>query len=180
MTLERIAKLLDLIDSNYEKYREASEDKKKLKVGLWYDTFKNDSEQTVWSAVQRYMISSPYPPTVADIREEIRRMSMLGADDLETALRDACKQVARLRMNSDGEFETCMTAEDFEKLPREIREFAKSRQGLIQIGAQLAFEPERTLDGFRRSARITQREMDLERVRGNEKLQTCEETHLLP
>jgi len=64
MTKAETAKLLTLIAANYSKF-----DVPDIKVNLWFELLNDLPFNLVQTALKKVMLTSPYPPTIADLRK---------------------------------------------------------------------------------------------------------------
>jgi hypothetical protein len=75
MTKEEIMKLLAIIHSSFPNhYKNFDEMMLKLSVQMWHKAFEDQSFPVVFGAVSKYILSHKFPPTIADIREEVVNM----------------------------------------------------------------------------------------------------------
>lgn len=73
MTLEETIKLLALIKLAYPNaYKDIDKDSQLATVNLWHRVFGNTQFQIVQIALEHYIKGSKFPPTIADIIEELQ------------------------------------------------------------------------------------------------------------
>lgn len=65
MTESEVIKLLGMVYSAYPNMKEVT----KTTVSLWYECLKDMDVKDGLAAVKKHILESPYPPTIADIRE---------------------------------------------------------------------------------------------------------------
>lgn len=80
MTLVEAAKLLTLIAAAWPQF-EPTEDK----VLLWHELFADVSFEVAQAALKKLMVSSPFPPSIADLRREVVAVTVPLEDQISPA-----------------------------------------------------------------------------------------------
>lgn len=104
-------------------YADISKEDAQNTIVLWEDMFKGDDGQLVMAAVNNLIANFKYPPTIADIKEEMYKLTNKEVAPIELW------SIAK-RMIGKGLY---MTQAEFETYPAEIRAFFGGLSGLKDI-----------------------------------------------
>ena len=84
---------------------------------VWFRLVKDINYKDAENAIQKHMASSPYPPTIADIRKGAAEMASQASGDTEIDALTAWAMVRKAAQNSNYHSE-----EEFEKLPSAVQQ----------------------------------------------------------
>lgn len=104
-------------------YADMSRDEAEDTIVLWTDMFAEDDANLVAMAVNNLIVNLKYPPTIADVKEEMYKLSNKEVAPIELWL------VAK-KMISSGLY---MTQEEFDTYPNEVKSFFGGLSGLKDI-----------------------------------------------
>ena len=91
-------------------------------VNVWFDAFKDEDSRVVGMAAKNYAKVSSYPPTIAGVMEQVRKIKSPETDaDLWALIEKAA---------SNG---TYHSVEEFEKLPPECQSFIGGPSALKEL-----------------------------------------------
>lgn len=124
MNREQIIVILKLLKIAYPKfYVNMTKDEAENTINLWLDMFKSDNPQTVMIATKELISNFKFPPTIADVKEQIAKITVKKTDLTEewNALQ---KAISNSLYNS---------VESFEKLPSIAKKFVGSPAQLKEI-----------------------------------------------
>jgi hypothetical protein len=124
ITREEIIKILTIIKTAYPKYyanmtKQDAEDT----VALYSEMFMNDNSTLVAAAVKNIITKSTYPPTIAEIKTEIYKMT----NEVETPI-ELWNMLKKAISNS-----TYNSKEEFDKLPDQVKRFVGSPNALRDL-----------------------------------------------
>ena len=81
MNREQIIVILKLLKTAYPKfYMNMTKDDAENTINLWLDMFKSDNPQTVMVAVKELISNFKFPPTIADVKEQIAKITIKKTD----------------------------------------------------------------------------------------------------
>lgn len=117
MNREETTQILIILASNYRFYSEqmSEQGKSDILVKTWQSCFNDISYEVVANAVKKVMLTSPYPPTVAEVRKQA--IEMINPTTNQTAI-EAWNEA--YGMICSGLY---MTQEQFETASPEIKKF---------------------------------------------------------
>lgn len=124
---------------------------------VWYALFKGEDYQLVQTAVQRHMLTCKFPPTPAEIREQMVQLTMPKSLNEE----EAWQLVIRAVRNSNYHAE-----EEFEKLPLSVQKAIASPTNL----RELAMMPTETVNSVEKSHFFRVYRTETERAKETAKL----------
>ena len=91
MTIQEIGNLLDILEANYgQKFYDGVSRDNVTKV--WAVSFQNDDPKMVLSAVQKYINTSSYKPTIADIRKLMVQVQVMTEIEVFQAIKEAVRK----------------------------------------------------------------------------------------
>lgn len=117
MTKQETIQVLTLLAGNYESFSKRTETEEQVEImkNTWQECLGDLDYRLVLEAVKKTMITSPYPPTIADIRKNA--IEMIKPTTLKTAIEswnEAYSMICR------GLY---MTQEQFEMASPEVKKF---------------------------------------------------------
>lgn len=113
MTLQETAGIMTILHTAYPHYyANATDEEKKAALNLWSTMFDDYDYNTVAAAVKAVIATSKFPPTVADINEKLRLLTMPQSMGETEAWCKVRKAICNGYYNS---------REEFEKLPDECK-----------------------------------------------------------
>lgn len=124
---------------------------------VWYALFKGDDYQLVQTAVQRHMLTVKFPPTPAEIREQMVQLTTPKALNEEEAWQLVIKAVRNSNYNAD---------EEFAKLPESVQRAVASPTNL----RELAMMPTETVNSVEKSHFFRVYRTETERAKETAKL----------
>lgn len=96
MTIQEIGVMLDILEANYgQKFYDGVNRDNVLK--LWASSFQNDDPKIVMQAVQKYISTMSYKPTIADIRKRMVQVQLMTEIEVFQSIKNA------VRMANDDE-----------------------------------------------------------------------------
>lgn len=104
-------------------YADMSKEDAQNTIVLWEDMFKEDNGQLVMAAVDNLIVNFKYPPTIADVKEEMYKLTNKEVAPIEL-------WVIAKKMIGKGIY---MTQEEFEQYPDTIKAFFGGLSGLKDI-----------------------------------------------
>lgn len=165
MTRREVAELMTILQANYpDSFRGQSDEVVGAKVALWYDFFKDNPKEVVFSAAKAFMATDTkgFMPNVGQINEQIQRLNT----PEEMTAGEAWGYVAKALRNS-----TYGSAEEFAKLPPLIQRVIGSPEQLKEWAMMEADVVQSVISSnFQKSFRIGQdRSRDFEKLPGDVK-----------
>jgi len=112
-----------LIAEEHPKFLETPNPKKRLE--FWAEAFQYVPYELAEFATRRALIESVYQPKLADIVQRIKEVATPKNDTVTDAWNALSKAAGRASV---------MTAEEYEKLPYEVKRFCGGRTGLLNLG----------------------------------------------
>lgn len=81
MNKQEIVKLLLIIKGTYPNHfnRIDDEETSKLTIEMWHSAFKDQDFLTVFKCTQKHILQKTFPPTIAELREEVIKVTNKGA-----------------------------------------------------------------------------------------------------
>jgi len=74
-----------------------------MAIDLWYRAFKDQEFKTVWLAVEQYIHMSHFPPTIADIRERVVKITHPEPDNSEEKWLEVLEAVRKYGSYNEGD-----------------------------------------------------------------------------
>lgn len=125
MTRDEVIKILTILKTAYPKYyANMKKEEAENTIELYSDMFKSDDANLVAIAVKSMINKLPFPPTIADIRNEIYSLTTEKEAPIEL-----WNKLKKAISNS-----TYNSVEEFNKLPEKVKKFVGSPQGLRELG----------------------------------------------
>lgn len=115
MSKEETIQVITLLAGNYNNIAEKDKIQKQLMINTWFRLLGDLDYRLVLEAVKKAMITSPYPPTVHDIRKNA--IEMINPSTQRTAIEAWNEAYAMICRG------TYMTEEEFEKASPEVKKF---------------------------------------------------------
>lgn len=127
MVRQEVIQVLTLLAGNYESFakRAETDEQVEMLVSTWLECLGDLDYKVVLQAVKKSIISSPYPPTIHDIRKNA--VQIMNPIQQKTAI-EAWNEA--LNMISGGLY---MTQEQFNKYSPEVRKFFGSVNQVKQL-----------------------------------------------
>lgn len=118
MNRDQVVAILGTLKTAYPRfYAEMSKQEMYNTIDLWTEMFKNDNPVHVTAAVKSLIVSFKFPPTIADIKDEMYKLTKT-EEDTPVEQWNAIKKAMR---NS-----AYNAVEEFEKLPEVAKKFVGS------------------------------------------------------
>lgn len=140
MTKAQIEGLLNTISGAYKRYaRNESTAEKTAELTIWYEMLKNDDPVIVGRVLREHIALSVFPPTIAEIRAGIRRLTMPDPAELLKILNKQGNKSLKEKMElveelTAGRVETyrhtSLKTEAFNELPEVLKLYVKTPTGL--------------------------------------------------
>lgn len=154
MTREDTIKILSILRGAYPAfYRDISKQEAESTISLWCGMFEEEPYELVGAAVKAFIScdSKGFPPAIGQIKERIRQIT----EPQEMTEQEAWSLVSKALRNS-----AYGSAEEFEKLPEEIKAVVHDPSQLKQWAMAEADEVETVIaSNFMRSFRVKQKTM---------------------
>lgn len=115
MNRQETIQVITLLAGNYNSIAEKDKIQKQLMIDTWLECLRDLEYRLVLEAVKKTMITSPYPPTIADIRKNA--IEMIKPSTSKTAI-EAWNEAYTMICRG-----TYMTEEEFEKASPEVKKF---------------------------------------------------------
>ena len=115
MNRQETIQVITLLAGNYNSIAEKDKIQKQLMINTWLECLGDLEYRLVLEAVKKTMITSPYPPTIADIRKNA--IEMIKPSTSKTAI-EAWNEAYTMICRG-----TYMTEEEFEKASSEVKNF---------------------------------------------------------
>ena len=151
MTREETIQVITLLAGNYNSIAEKDKTQKQLMINTWQECLGDLDYKVVLQAVKMAIISSPYPPTIHDIRKNA--IEILKPNEKRSAI-EAWEEAHK--MISNGIY---MTAEEFEKASPEVKKFF----GNVRQVKELAMTDSDTVNTVTKGQFLKQYEILVER-----------------
>lgn len=130
MNREQTTQILIILASNYKFYNEQMSEagKSDVLVKTWQSCFKDISYEVVANAVKKAMLTSEYPPTIAEVRKQA--IEMINPTENKTAIEawnEAYKMICGGLYMTQEQFETASPAvKKFFGNARQVKELAQT------------------------------------------------------
>ena len=115
MNRQETIQVITLLAGNYNSIAEKDKIQKQLMINTWLECLGDLEYRLVLEAVKKTMITSPYPPTIADIRKNA--IEMIKPSTSKTTI-EAWNEAYTMICRG-----TYMTEDEFEKASPEVRKF---------------------------------------------------------
>lgn len=151
MNKQETAQVITLLAGNYSSISDKTKEQKQMMLNTWQECLGDLDYRVVLQAVKMAIISSPYPPTIHDIRKNA--IEILKPNEKRSAI-EAWEEAHK--MISNGIY---MTAEEFEKASPEIKKFF----GNVRQVKELAMTDSDTVNTVTKGQFLKQYEILVER-----------------
>lgn len=151
MNKQETAQVITLLAGNYSSISDKTKEQKQMMLNTWQECLGDLDYRVVLQAVKMAIISSPYPPTIHDIRKNA--IEILKPNEKRSAI-EAWEEAHK--MISNGIY---MTAEEFEKARPEIKKFF----GNVRQVKELAMTDSDTVNTVTKGQFLKQYEILVER-----------------
>lgn len=115
MNRQETIQVITLLAGNYNSIAEKDKTQKQLMINSWLECLGDLDYRLVLESVKKTMITSPYPPTIADIRKNA--IEMIKPTTSKTAI-EAWNEAYKMICKG-----TYMEEEEFEKASPEVKKF---------------------------------------------------------
>ena len=115
MNKQETIQVITLLAGNYNSIAEKDKTQKQLMINTWLECLEDLDYRLVLESVKKTMITSPYPPTIADIRKNA--IEMIKPTTSKTAI-EAWNEAYSMICKG-----TYMEEEEFEKASPEVKKF---------------------------------------------------------
>ena len=115
MTRQETIQVITLLAGNYDSIANKDKTQKQLMINTWQECLGDLDYRLVLEAVKKTMITSPYPPTIADVRKNA--VEMLKPSTQKTAI-EAWNEAYKMICNG-----LYMTEEQFKMASPEVQKF---------------------------------------------------------
>lgn len=115
MNKQETIQVITLLAGNYNSIAEKDKNQKQLMINTWLECLGDLDYRLVLESVKKTMITSPYPPTIADIRKNA--IEMIKPTTSKTAI-EAWNEAYSMICKG-----TYMEEEEFEKASPEVKKF---------------------------------------------------------
>lgn len=115
MNKQETIQVITLLAGNYNSIAEKDKTQKQLMINTWLECLGDLNYRLVLESVKKTMITSPYPPTIADIRKNA--IEMIKPTTSKTAI-EAWNEAYSMICKG-----TYMEEEEFEKASPEVKKF---------------------------------------------------------
>lgn len=162
MNREETTQILIILASNYKFYNEQMSEKGKsdILVKTWQSCFNDIPYEVVANAVKKTMLTSQFPPTIAEVRKQA--IEMINPSTQKTAI-EAWNEA--IKMISNGIY---MTQEQFETHSPEVKKFF----GSVNQVKQLAMVDSETINTVTKGQFLKQYEVIVQREKEQKLLPT--------
>lgn len=151
MNKQETAQVITLLAGNYSSISDKTKEQKQMMLNTWQECLGDLDYRVVLQAVKMAIISSPYPPTIHDIRKNA--IEILKPNEKRSAI-EAWEEAHK--MISNGIY---MTAEEFEKASPEVKKFF----GNVRQVKELAMTDSDTVNTVTKGQFLKQYEILVER-----------------
>ena len=115
MNKQETVEVITLLAGNYDSIAKKDSTQKQLMINTWLECLGDLDYRLVLESVKKTMITSPYPPTIADIRKNA--IEMIKPTTSKTAI-EAWNEAYKMICKG-----TYMEEEEFEKASPEVKKF---------------------------------------------------------
>ena len=126
MSKEETIQIITLLAGNYNSIAEKDKTQKQLMINTWYECLGDLDYKLVLQAVKKTIISSPYPPTIHDIRKNA--VEMINPSTQKTAI-EAWDEAYKMICNASR-----LTVEDFRNASPEVQKFFGNLRQVVELG----------------------------------------------
>ena len=151
MNKQETAQVITLLAGNYSSISDKTKEQKQMMLNTWQECLGDLDYRVVLQAVKMAIISSPYPPTIHDIRKNA--IEILKPNEKRSAI-EAWEEAHK--MISNGIY---MTQEEFEKASPEVKKFF----GNVRQVKELAMTDSDTVNTVTKGQFLKQYEILVER-----------------
>jgi len=106
MNKTEIIQIITILAGNYDNIANKDRKQKEIMVQTWYECLKDLDYKLVEKAVKKSIITSPYPPTIYEIRKNVADIQNPQQDNVLEAWEEAYKMMSRGLYMSKEEFES--------------------------------------------------------------------------
>lgn len=174
MTKKQIEGLLNTISGAYKRYaRNESAAEKAAELTIWYEMLKDDDPAVVGRVLREHIALSVFPPSIAEIRAGIRRLTLPSAGELfealvaggSRALTVSTELIARgERGQADTYRQIPQRGAAFEALPPILQRYVKDPDGLVKWYQDYRHDRDRTEAEFKKQIVKLQESEDVRRL----------------
>lgn len=93
MTVQETTKIVNALKVAYPRYAEQIQENKQGMISLFTAMFKDMSYEVVNCALQKFILESPYPPTVHDLYKEIVSVTKFNVPDEDEAWHEVARAI---------------------------------------------------------------------------------------
>lgn len=133
MTRQETIQVITLLAGNYDSIANKDKTQKQLMINTWQECLGDLDYRLVLEAVKKTMITSPYPPTIADIRKNA--VEMLKPSTQKTAIEawnEAYKMICSGLYMTEEQFNTASPeVQKFFGSVRQVRELALTDTDIV-------------------------------------------------
>lgn len=115
MSRTEMVQIITLLAGNYEAIANKTQSQREIMLNTWYECLGDLDYKVVLQAVKTSIISSPYPPTIHDIRKNA--IEIIKPNEERSAI-EAWEEAHRMICNG-----IYMTQEEFDKASPEVKKF---------------------------------------------------------
>ena len=115
MNKQETAQVITLLAGNYSSISDKTKEQKQMMLNTWQECLGDLDYKVVLQAVKMSIISSPYPPTIHDIRKNA--IEIIKPNEERTAI-EAWEEAHKMICNG-----IYMTQEEFDKASLEVKKF---------------------------------------------------------
>lgn len=139
MELKEVTTMLEMIRMAYPRYAiNFDRDERKEQIGLYMMQFKDDDSQIVFKVLNDYIRYNEFPPSIADIRKGIDKLTQPSKQDLWDELVEAGKLSIKTMYTYEhpGDSmakEVPMKRKAYESLSEPLKRYVGSANGLVQF-----------------------------------------------
>ena len=128
MNREQILIVLKILKTAYPRfYADMTKDEAENTINLWLDMFKHENPELVIMSVKNLINTFKWPPTIADIKEEMYKLTNIEDETPIEVWNSIKKAISRSGYNSKEEFDKLPEiAKTFVGSPSQLREWAIS------------------------------------------------------
>ena len=168
MEKEQIIGLLNTVNVAYPQFtRNMTQEERKAQLILWYEMFRYDDARVVGEAIRRHILLEKFPPSIAEIRTNIREQTLPSPSELYDTLLDKGKKSIRdelVAIEGDTYKVKSLKTEAFDELPAELKEYVKTPDGLRNWYRDWKFDHETARNKFLREIQRSREEMEIRKI----------------
>ena len=121
MNRTEVVQVITILAGNYDSIANKDKKQKEIMIATWYECLKDLDYKLVEMAVKKTIITSPYPPTIHEIRKNVADIINPQKDNVLEAWEEAYKMMSR---------GTYMTREEFDSHSPIVKKFIGSLEQL--------------------------------------------------